>query len=299
MSKYGFLFFLLYLFLSCQSSEKKGGVNYKIAQTKLDVAFVNGYFEKVQDKTYVLINKNTIYYFFEERDEFMRYKVMLHMIKKDNTFDNVDFFPTNKRISQLANTDADNFDTISINFESKGFVGLRTGQFKRTENGSAKNIWVKQIQFSKISATGNNLAKERFLKAIGLNSLRNHFEISLHNGSFYRNAFGFYVLLTENELFLITEKEVASKNKMMAHLIKENGDFDNLSALFSGKWYCKCVADEKGDLVVYRVVLPELESFKKLRLGEFNDNGNIWVQELYLNEVHSNKLLRYNNEFKL
>ncbi|MBA4745341.1 MAG: hypothetical protein H2058_08785 [Muricauda sp.] len=298
MSKSCFLFALVCLFLSCQSPEKKSEVNHKIVQTELDEAFVNGYFEKGQDETYVLINKKSIYYFFKEREEFLRYKVMLHMIKKDNTFDNLDFFPNHQRISQLTKTGFGDFDTISIKFESKGFVGIRTGQFKRTENGGSKNIWAKQIQFSEISTNSNNPAKEKFLKTIGMNSLRNHFAMRLHTGSFYRNTFGFYVLLSKNELFMITPKEVAAKNKMMVHLIKENGDFDNLSGLFSNKWYCKCANSEEGELIVYRVVLQDLGSFEKLRLGEFNDYGNKWVQELYLNEVFSNKLLRYNNEFK-
>lgn len=133
MSKYRFLVVLVYLFLSCQSSEKKGGVDYQVAQAKLDEAFVNGYFEKVRDETYVLINTNSIYYFFKERKEFLRYKVMLHLIKKDNTFDNEDFFPKQEKISPLKKIGLGDFDTISIKIESKGFVGVRTGQFRRTE----------------------------------------------------------------------------------------------------------------------------------------------------------------------
>lgn len=299
MSKYHFLVVLVYLFLSCQSSEKKGGVNYQVAQAKLDEAFVNGYFEKVRDETYVLINTNSIYYFFKERKEFLRYKVMLHLIKKDNTFDNEDFFPKQEKISPLTKIGLGDFDTISIKIESNGFVGVRTGQFRRTESGSAKNLWAKQIRFSEINTKSNNAAKEKFLKTTGLNSLKNYFAKRLFEGTFYKNSFGFYVLLADNELFLITKNQVASKNKIMVHLVKENGDFDNLSALFSSKRYCKCVTMEKEELIVYRVVLPELESFEKLRLGEFNNNGNKWVQELYLNEVLSNKLLRYSNEFKL
>ena len=84
----------------------------------------------------------------------------------------------------------------------------------------------------------------------------------------------------------------------MWHLSKEDNTFDNFS--FS---YWENQIDEElefpfSDYQISKVYIPRETFYIKLRVGQFNADGNIWVQEIMLEEVKKNDLLKYNGELR-
>ena len=119
------------------------------------------------------------------------------------------------------------------------------------------------------------------------------FLVDLEQGSFFENPYGFYVLLTMEDLYIITSDTSNLCPKFMLHFIKEDNTFDNLSFVFSSKELITAFRNLK----VAKIRIPPGD-YRKLRMGQYTKEGNIWAQEFSPFEVRANPLLRYDNEFK-
>jgi hypothetical protein len=85
----------------------------------------------------------------------------------------------------------------------------------------------------------------------------------------------------------------------MLHLIKDKGGFDNYSFRFRAPSEEACQEARMNKWNISRVHLKkDFVSYKKIRLGEFEEGGNLWVQVLEIERLLENRLLRYEGELE-
>ncbi|WP_297704319.1 hypothetical protein [uncultured Eudoraea sp.] len=294
---------LIYFFLgivaisySCQrQADLSQGKKYNF-DNELKQALILGYFNEVGDDLSLVIHDSTIYYLSNRGKEFSENKFLFHLIRKDNTFLNLDFYKREILVRDSIKGIFRNFNIIKKNFDIKGFIGLRTGQFTRINDKSTSNLWVNQMLFSEIMA-GKNVYQNQFTDEIGINLLNEHFLEMLRKDVFFKNSFNFYILLSKKELLIISENDTDLESKFMLHFISANNDFDNYSFYFKNKEFQQFLETPFKKLNIARIKLPEFDNYVKIRIGQFNSNGNIWAQEIWIDEVNTNELLRYNDEF--
>lgn len=136
-----------------------------------------------------------------------------------------------------------------------------------------------------------------FTKQAETKIVKQDFINDLTHGKFYENPYGFYILLTHQDLYIITQDTTQIKEKFMLHFVKEDNSFDNHSFIYNSKRIKQVLPSPFNDLEIAQISLPKGDFFK-IRMGQYNKKGNIWVQEIWPKEIMSNPILKYNNEFK-
>lgn len=288
---------LAFIFLfSCKTNKKDNNI-INSEERSIQRALLNGYYSQIDDNIGVAIYQNNIYYFSNSPNGFSNDKFLLHLIKKDNSFDNKDFLKEKYVLNDSLKGNFSSLDIVNRRINIESYESIRIGQFKRNEDLSTKNIWVKQVKIQDI-----NDQKEQYLnqfsKVLNKNLLNIDFEEDLTFGTFFKTNSDFYVLVSDPNLFFITKDKNATKDKIMLHFIREDNSFKNLSFNFENKEYQQYLEQPYKNLKIAKINLPLEIEFQRIRIGQFNSNGNIWVQELIVEEILKNPLLKYNNEFQ-
>lgn len=293
------LIFILLILFSCKKTKNKGIVKTNLHQQTFEHTLkkhlIMGNFWQIDDNVSLLLAENNIYYF-NTSGVFSDNKFLLHFIREDNTFEQHDFFGLNHIVSDSLKPNLSNLAVIHRRLNFDNYKAVRTGQFIRKHNEKTSNIWVKQDLVENIY-NRTSPYKNQLLKIFNENILNNDFINSLKHDVFFKNEFGFYIMLNDNELYIITDQIKNLKDKFMFHLIRKDNSFKNLSFSFEDFEFQMYLDMPFNNLKIAKLTLPSDELFTQIRIGQFNKTGNIWAQQFKVEEIFANKLLRYSGEF--
>lgn len=124
------------------------------------------------------------------------------------------------------------------------------------------------------------------------------FRHQLTRGVFFEVQREIYLLFYERTCWVIRRKPADGSNKFMLHFIDQDSRFDNYSFPMGPSAYEGCMEDP-GGLWIARIQLQRpFDSYRKIRVGQFTADGNIWVQTLQVSRILENELLRYTDELE-
>jgi hypothetical protein len=263
----------------------------------LTTALLNGFYHQINSEISVLIYQDNIYYFNTNKKGFDNFKFMLHLINEDNSFQNMDFFKNDYEIQDSLKGLFKDIAIIKRDIQIDNYKQMRTGQFKMNSNGVKENVWAFQYDVSKIQA-GSEFYKNELLTTINKNLIHEYFVKSLMTGIFFEINKGFFVLLSDDQLYIIAKPNTMLDDKFMLHFVKSDNTFDNYSFIFKSKEYQDFLETPFNKFRIARLLIPREIEYKRLRIGQFNAEGNVWAQEIFFEDIYSNELLKYNKELE-
>ncbi|MFD2563568.1 hypothetical protein [Aquimarina rubra] len=291
------LIILICVLFSCKNQKNDESKKSLTSFDKiLKRALVNGYYEQINDDLGIIIYQEKIFVLSSSLDK-VQNMFLLHFIKKDKGFVNRDF---NFEPGMIKSSELNLFKNLVViqkDFPNVDFESVRIGQYIRNDKGEPSNVWVRQIIKDKI-LTSSKRYKNEFKEQINLNILDEDFKKSLKTGKFFKNKWGDYILLSDTYIYFIVQSDRNLDDKFMLHFVKNDNTFENRSFSFSSKNFQDFLEMPYSKLRIARVKIPYIsDQFLKIRIGQYNSEGNIWVQELIIREIEENELLKYNNEF--
>ena len=291
--------FYLLTFYNCKEENKlkDDKPNVTKFENNLKAALVSGFYSQMTEDIGLSLYHDDIYYIHRNRKGFDSNKFLLHLIKEDNSFVNKDFLKDSFVVKDNVKGIFKNLDIIHRKIDYYNYDQIRTGQFRRLEDGSTQNIWSKQARIENV-INKNEIYKNQIEDIVGINLVHENFESVLTKGVFFKIYKGFYLLLSEDYGYLIMLPNSSVKEKIMWHLIKEDNTFDNFSFNYWENQIDEELEFPFSDYQISKVYIPRETFYIKLRVGQFNADGNIWVQEIMLEEVKKNDLLKYNGELR-
>ena len=286
-------------FFSCNTNEKNKEKETFTLENSIERALLNGYYTQINENIGVLIYQDIIYSFSRKPKGFSNDKFLLHLVKADNSFDNLDFFKENYTVNDSLTGIFTPLEIVKrkiINIEQ--YKSIRIGQFKRNQDGSVKHVWVKQTSVKDIFSIKEQYLNQ-FKPILKKNILNESFKKDLSFGAFFKTKSAFYILLSDDKVFFIAKNEDKINEKIMLHFIRKDNSFNNKSFKFKTNLYNIFLEKPYKDFQVAMVRIPiEEENFNKIRIGQYNERGNIWSQEIVLDEIFSNELLKYRDELE-
>lgn len=289
------IFFILMFLFSCQDTQKQTKTELSSTEKNLKRALANGYYSQINDDVGVSFYQNNIYFFSTNDQGFSDDKFLLHLINQDRSFVNSDFFNTGFSINDSLSNMFVGIDVIQRTINYQNYKNIRIGQFKRNTDQSTSNIWVKEILVNDILNLKENYKNQLPTKE---NLVNEEFFKHLRSGKFFKSSSDFYILLSDGNMFFITDNNNAIKEKVMLHFIREDNTFNNLSFKFEPLQYQQFLEQPFKDLQIVKIHIPEDDFYPKIRIGQYNESGNIWVQEFFVKDIYDNELLKYNDEFE-
>lgn len=284
----------LFFLISCDSKEKVK----ENTSTKFEMFFTsaleNGRFFKINN-LYGLIYSDNFYLLSDSEVGFTNDKFMFHLIRHDGSFDNLSFFKDKYLVEESKKGIFKKIAIMKLKIDSHLYKKIRVGQFDAT-NISKGNIWAKEILLKNKNKIGE-FYKNQFNNLININVLKNEFKTSLNKGRFFKISNDFYISLLKNKMFIISNRHKNLNNKMMLHLVKCDNTFTNLDFHFKHAEISEFLSLK--EYRVAKVLFDDVSEYNKIRIGQSNSKGNLWAQEIVINEVLSNELLIYNDELKL
>jgi len=263
---------------------------------RLKTALLKGYYEQVTDDIGIVAYKNDLYYFSMAPEGFSSDKFMLHLIRHDLSFSNRDFYNKDAIVDSTLTHLFRNVQVLNRTIQPEDFQAFRTGQFRKTDEGN-ENLWTIQAKFAEIKKKRRTY-KNEWTNEIGVNLLSEYFENALAKGVFFQIRNGFFILLYDDILYFITADEANLTDRVMLHFIKDDHTFENVSFPIEQMEYQQYLEPPYNRLRIARIDLPmDKRNFSKIRVGQYNSHGNLWVQIINIEEVYTNELLRYEHQF--
>lgn len=293
--KYFVLVFIC--FISCKTNEEKDTKNPNTTEKTIKLALLNGYFTQINEKMWVSIYQDNIFYFSTKPNGFSEDKFLLHLIKDDNTFINNDFVKDKYVLSDSLKGAFSSLEIIKRKINIEPYKFIRIGQFKRNEDQSTTNTWVKVIPVKDIMDFKEQYSNQ-FIQILNKNLLNNKFENDLVFGKFFKTKSDLYILLTDTNIFFIAKSENAIRENIMLHFIRQDDTFKNLSFNFDGHKYEQFLEPPYSHLKIAKINVPFGDEYKIIRIGQYNLDGHIWAQIIELKDIYENELLKYQNEFR-
>lgn len=276
------------------NNDKRQDSKKSIEDKNLSSALIKGYF--IQEKGIsICIYQNTIYLLTDAKTGFDNNKFLLHYIDSDRNFLNRDFYKNNYEVNDSLFTKYKNLRVLKIPLLEGDFESIRIGQFVRNENNQTNNIWAKEIGFNDIN-NRKSFYKNELNELLPFHLLKNSFEHSLLHNTFFKTSENLYILYENDFIYFIAPNEFPTKNKFMLHFINEENTFLNHSFFFEQFEFQNYIEKE---VKIARVPIPSHKNFYKIRIGQFNSDGNIWAQEFIPEKLNANPILRYDGEFSL
>lgn len=281
---------------SCNINKSKPVKICDLVETecKLIEALSKNYYTQVNENIGLCITKDTLYLLTNSKSGFQNNTFMFHTINEDNSFINNDFKKEKYILNQKQFERIKDLKIISVPLLNKNYNSLRIGQYVRKKDGSTSNIWSKTITYSTVISKRSTY-KNEMINQSEVNIVNESFFKTLSNGVFFKNSNGFYLLYDNDFIYIIGSSSQNFKDKFLLHFIKKDNTFTNES--FFAKYFSiqDYLTRPYGDYVVLKKSIVD-EKFEKIRIGQFNTNGNIWMQEFDFNLLKSNPLLIYKNE---
>lgn len=295
MNKLKYVVGIFILILSCKPEIEKNIITKNLTEHYIKQSLINGYFTKVSENVGVSIYQDNIFYFSTSPDGFSKNKFLLHLVKKNNDFDNVDFFKDKYLLNDSLKGKFSSLNIVQYKINLDSYESIRVGQFYRNDDTSINKEWSKQLKVQDILAAKEKY-KNQYLSYINSNLLNDDFKKELEFGSFFKSKMSFYVLLSDTNIYFITKNEDLITEKFMLHYIMEDNSFINNSFNFNNKLYNPFLEQPFKEFKIAKMSLPFYEEFYKIRFGQYNSAGNLWTQTINLEEILSNELLTYKGE---
>ena len=282
-------------FFSCERQSNSSENSISEGELFIRNGLLNGHYQEIDRNKSLTVYENSLWLFSKEPEGFS---------KDDFVFDlssNIDRISLDFDIEQtrLDPVSLGNFQNLEILFYEWGqgeYDQLTIGQISE-DLPNTDTIWKAEVDLNRARNRPHPYDNE-LGNAIGINIRQSEFHRQLREGKFFRVAREFYVLITEDAFYLIRQDQMKITDKIMLHFIRENNEFDNKSFNFSKNQYQKYLLGPYQDLRIARVSFPqELANYPKIRIGQFNEEGNTWVQVMDTKEILSNELLHYQSEF--
>lgn len=283
------------LLLSCNlKNVENNDLKNTIEDKNLSSALIKGYF--IQEKGIsICIYQNTIYLLTDAKVGFDKNKFLLHYIDLDRNFLNRDFYQDLYEVNDSLLLKYKNLKVLKIPILNGSYESIRIGQFERNENNQTKNIWAKEISTNDYK-NRNRFYKNELKELLSFNLLKENFEQSLKYNTFFKTSQNLYVFFDDDFIYFLAPENFPVKDKFMLHFINEENSFLNYSFFFEEYELQEYLEKE---IKIARVPLPNYQNFYKIRIGQFNEEGNVWVQEFLPEKLKANPLLRYEGEFPL
>ena len=293
------LLILVMVLSTCLSCERRNSTTQSsITEGELFIrkGLLNGHFQKIDKDKYLAIYENSLWLISDAPGGFSKDKFVFELSAKGGD-----------GISPVLNIEQTRLDAVSLGsfrdleilfyeWGQKEYDQLYLGQIRRSQD-SNDTLWQTRVNLNNARMRPNQYNNE-LAKSTGINLRQSEFQRLLFEGVFFTINKKFYVLISQDAIYLINENRESTADKMMLHFIRENNEFVNKSFNFSSREYQNFLEEPYLNLLIAKVNIPgELENFPKIRLGQYNEKGNIWVQVLDTKEILSNELLRYQSEF--
>lgn len=282
-------------FYGCQKENGHTKTNTTLTERTLKRALLNGYYTQINENIGISIYQNNIYCFSVNEKGFSKDKFLLHLIDENGSFVNKDFLKNNFTINDSLSVAFSKIDVIQkkINFENA--TAIRIGQFLPNEDKNFTKVWSREILTKDII----NL-KEKYKNQLPLkkNLISEDFKNDLKLGKFFKTRSDFYLLISDTNLYFITSNNKEIDEKVMLHFIREDNTFNNLSFMFEDLQHQQFLEPPYNELKIVKIIVPSDDNYPKVRIGQFNEDGNIWVQEFFMKDIFDNQLLKYENEFQ-
>lgn len=287
------------MFTSCAHDSEKHRLGKKLNSTekKIQTAILRGYYTQINADIGLAIYQDNIYYFNTSKNGFTNDKFLLHLLQDSPDFENLDFFKSDLEIQDSLKNLFKNVSILHKKINIDNYKQIRTGQFIRENDGTTKNVWLHQASIKNIFDR-KEYYKNQLQSTIKENLINEDFEKTLEIGVFFKANKDFFILMSNEEYYVISDSHNLDDYKFMFHLIKEDNTFENLSFNFKTNKYQQFLELPYKNLSIARIDIPEGTIYSRLRIGQFNETGSLWVQEINIAEVYSNELLRYDDEFK-
>ena len=257
---------------------------------------LNGHFQEVDSNRSLAVYENSLWLFSKAPEGFSDDDFMMDLYSYRDERISLDFEIEQTRLDPLSLGNFQHLETLFYEWGQGEYDQLIIGQLRKNQMNT-DTIWKAVVDLNK-AKTKPNQYEDELGNAIGINIRQNEFHRQLHEGKFFRVARDFYVLITEDAFYLIRPDQKEITDKIMLHFIYEYNEFDNKSFNFNSNQYHNYLTQPYQDLRIAKVSFPrELENYPKIRIGQFNEKGNTWVQVLDTKEILSNELLRYQSEF--
>jgi hypothetical protein len=290
------LVLLVLQFQGCLTKEKVEQHNLSGSkQDRLFRKFIENPLLTVRENFAVLLDTDTLYLLNTNPENELPLPFELHLVLQDGSFINNDFQPSDFLVKPYDNGILQGIRIRKIPLRSAEFDSIRIGQFSR-DSGTITMKWQKGVDLKELRGNGKQecgLIPSGNLKALHNWVFREH----LNEGVFARVPNDFYLLLKGKTCWVITRKVREALPNMMFHYIRDDGGFDNYSFSFEDSSFQACLGGF-SDLNITRINLEkEFNEYLKIRLGQYNSKGNIWVQTFHVQRILENDLLHYENEF--
>jgi len=297
MTKLKIIVLTFICFFSCKEKENKDIKTITNSERVIKRALISGYFAEINENIGVSFYQDNIFYFSSIPDGFTEGSFMLHLIKEDNSFDNHSFSKDKYLLNDSLKGGFSSLEIIQRKIYYESYKSIRIGQFIKNEDKSTKNIWIKQIAVKDILDSKQQYLNQ-FNSILKRNLLNEDFKNDLKFGKFFKTKTDFYVLLSDPNIFFIAKKNNVINEKFMLHFIREDNTFNNKSFTFKTKEYQQYLEPPFSNFSIAKISIPNEEDYSRIRIGQYNSKGNIWVQEFKLQEVLANELLKYNQELE-
>lgn len=283
------------LICSCKQDNQTRKKDNSPGDEFITTSLLKGDYSRIDEDISLAVFENSIFFFSKGPNGFSDDEFLLQLISKDKPFLNLHFDADQTRLAKESLGAYRNLDVLYFQWNEGAYSHLRIVQHQKTTAG-IKNNWEIKIDL-KSAVVRPNLYKNEFFESIGKHLRQKDFRQKLENGIFFKIRHNFHILQADDLLYLITDKNQEINDKFMLHFIPEQGEFTNLSFHFKNKEYQDFLLSPYNDFRIARVKLPEnFENFEKLRIGQFNKDGNTWVQVMTIEDILANVLLRYQGE---
>jgi hypothetical protein len=269
---------LLIVFLCCKENKDRINSNETKLDKKIDIAFANVYRERINQDFSFMIYKNDFFYFINKNINKNYSRSVNDFYLPDNLIKHKDFLAIHHKLIES--------QWLSIN--TKAFFN---------EKCIIENIIKKrQIKPEKSHQLCNKIMSQLTMST-SYSQISNCFLNDLENGKFFKTIEDFYILLVENAVYIIKYKQLNTQNKFMLHFVRKDNSFLNMDFYFMDKSIQEHLQYPFNNYKIAKIDISELNKYCRIRVGQFNNKGNIWAKEIDLKDVFDNELLIYQNEF--
>lgn len=250
---------------------------------------LNSYWFSVNEKDGIAISKDSLYFIFRNKNFSVKNEIMIHYIMEDGTFINRDFPLNNFDYRASFSNQFRDLKIYGTSLERLNFKNLALGYYTRENKGIVK-YWEKIISADDLNKK-MKIYRNELIDVFGVNLLKSEIECALEKGVCFENNKEFSFLIGNGFLYILKPKTIKSEDNFMVHFITDKNKFINKSFNFYNSSTVYPLTIRGKELIVSKLSLPK-EEFNKIRIGEYNKNGNLWVQFFSPSELSNNPLLR-------
>lgn len=250
---------------------------------------LNSYWYSVNEEDGIAITKDSLYFIFRNKNFSDKNEVMIHYIMEDGTFLNRDFPLNNFGYRVSFSNQFKDLNIYGSSLERINFKNLALAYYTRENYGIIKH-WEKVISSEDLNKK-TSIYRNELTGILGDNLLKSEIECALENGVCFENNKEFSFLMNNGFLYILKPKAMKSEDNFMVHFIYDKNKFINKSFNFYNSNTVYPINIQGKDLIVSKLSIPK-EEFNKIRIGEYNKNGNVWVQFFSPIELSNNPLIR-------